>query len=120
MNTPFIWVYAASTSELYVKMQRLAVDSPEYLEISDYVIRQNLIEQQRLLLLVGEFYDQHTPTSPYSRLIIQTSGDEGESNLVPQGASVRIVLPKDKQLQLHKEFLSEMKAFGDFLSAKKL
>ena len=118
MNTPSIWLYAKSTMELYSKMQKMAIDDPEYLKLNDYITRQNLTEQHRLLRLLEEFYSRHTPASFYSRLIVQAFGDEGESGLVPQGANAGIIMPNDERRRLHGEFLAEMLAFGNFLANK--
>src|SRR5690606_23366606 len=88
---------------------------PEYQKLSNEVIRQNLAQQRRLLDLLASFYENHTPTTFEARLIVETI-DMGESNLRPQGASVRLALD-DEQMQAEwaKASAAELSAFADFL-----
>jgi hypothetical protein len=113
LSHPSVWL--CSSSAPMRDLQTAEPGSQNYTQLSDAVIRANLSEQHRLLLLLEEFYDNHKPISFYSRLIIETI-DMGESNLRPQGASIRIIL-KDPAIQ--KQWINdsnaELNAFTDFL-----
>jgi hypothetical protein len=92
--------------------------SPEYLAAMNKSIAANMREQLRLLDLLDGFYDKHTPTSFYARLIAQTN-EVGETNLKPQGADVRVILPKEEwQRQLLEESNAEMLMFAHYLCEK--
>lgn len=113
LSHPSVWIHEPS-APIYL-LKRATPGSPEYQKLSNEVIRQNLAQQRRLLELLDTFYKTHTPTTFEARLIVETV-DMGESNLRPQGASVRITLD-DEQMQSEwaKAGTEELSSFADFL-----
>lgn len=125
VNSDNLWIELSHPSVLIYSpdapKRKLEVAEPgslEYTQLTNEVIKANLREQQRLLVLMEEFYKGHYPPSFDARLIVETI-DLGESCLRPQGASVRVILEESVTQEMQdKEFSSELIAFTTFLIDK--
>ena len=116
LSHPSVWIHAQGAPTHQLK--HATAGTAEHTQLTNQVITANLTQQQRLLGLLDEFYKQHTPSSFYARLIVETI-DLGESMLRPQGASVRIIL-NSEAMQRHwaKQGTQEFYAFAEFLAHK--
>lgn len=112
LSHPSVWLYEPSAP--VNELRKAKRGTREHRELTNQVIRANLAQQRRLLALLADFYQAHTPPPFPAQLIIETI-DLGETCLRPQGASVRLVLDDEHQKQWLQEFRIEMKSFADYL-----
>ena len=120
MSSPSVWVYARSVLDLSRDLRKRIEQrsTPEYVADSNRVIKANLMEQQRLLKLLEEFYTDRQ-VNFFSQLIVETLYDyDGASYLRPQGASVRLIMDDATQRDWFEEGRTEMLEFGNFLVKK--
>lgn len=116
LGYPSIWLYAKDTLHATKRLRQLDQTDPEYVQIRNNVIRQNLDEQARLIALLESFYSGHQPGSSYSRLVVKPIYEDGEFILLPQGADSRVILDEAGQKKWFTQAYSEITAFGDYLS----
>lgn len=97
---------------------RVAVPgSQEHTEATNRLVRANLLEQQRLLGLLDEFYEDRSPYF-YARLVTQTDSLDG-TRLKPQGGDIRVILENEEwQQEWFEESNAELQAFAYFLNAQ--
>lgn len=117
LSHPSVWLSAPLEPGALSNLRSAKPGTPEHTEYINQTIHANLLEQQRLLILLEEFYSKRD-SSFYAKLIVETV-ERGESYLRSQGSSMRLIL-EDKKVQALwlKASNAEMLAFATFLINK--
>ena len=111
---PYVMFEAEGSNELMQKLVRLEdPNADEYKELYAQITRLNLGEVQKLLKLVGEFYDQRD-TPHAERLIIRCFGPS-VPKLMCQNADLGDVMDERDRKNLLSDNQLEMMAFTNFL-----
>ncbi len=111
---PYVMFEAEGSNELMQKLVALQnSESDEYKELYAQITRLNLGEVQKLLKLVGEFYEQRD-TPHAERLIIRCFGPS-VPKLMCQNADLGDVVDESERKNLLSDNQLEMMAFTNFL-----
>ncbi len=111
---PYVMFEAEGSNELMQKLVALQnSESDEYKELYAQITRLNLREVQKLLKLVGEFYEQRD-TPHAERLIIRCFGPS-VPKLMCQNADLGDVMDESERKNLLSDNQLEMMAFTNFL-----